>query len=1176
MSAVVPAEWVEIVEPRTQEHMYANLSTGECVWDPPPGVAVRRTHERQWWELFDQNTARFYYYNAASQKTVWHRPDHCDIIPLAKLQTLKQNTQVREVKLAPGGSTQATQTASGGLGGVWPHLPAQTPLSRSGWAQTSPAHSPQIGRRHHRHPAGGRHQRTRSDVSRGPGEPPITSPQKRPRVGPIASHRYLPPEPPEPPSPLQRGLADRRRTTIGPAQSQYYSIPHPVQPRSRTAPDQRLAQSLAGDQFRQATQIAAPPGPDVVQPASIPEPPVVAQRVSPRSTSAISRSISFMGRHPAPSVPPEQVWQPPPGFEATNGRRSNESTPQSGRRVQGSPESTHSASSSQYGHSQSDVSSPLEGVATPLIPRKPAPALSVAVESQRNGAPQARVVPRAAARSSKAAVLPSSQPVASPPLDKSPPNESIAQPGSRLPGSAINDIPSDEPPNPAQRDNGVPEPAPGPTEPPFKQPLNNYIQRYKPQKPRRGRRHPGDSNGTLDRFQSGAKMSPLQQYILEQAKLSGYRFGDALDTLDRDSYVESEDDWMNHHDDSDDFADDEDGGVSDDVSKASSVDGEDDRYLSEPTYNNLDPVWIQSMYTAGYPHHGAMYPGGPGSTLERTAGGHSVHPSGHHVHPRPAPPIPPHQQPPLPSPQGSLSHDVDAFSEEFDVRMRFNNRSQHVSSNSSTMPRPSSHGPALQGNFQQNPAFPVPYDVLHHPSLQRNTLSLLETNSNASTLRGGSGGGTLGRTSSSRTSDMTDARVTGSMLSVSTSIHSAISCESDIEKYAADNLNTQKKGLFRKKLTVKDILTHSKESLKKPLTCLADKATKKESIEGFRLMQIYMGDRRAKQGMTINSVALEITTKGYTQPKVRDEIYVQLCKQTTENLNRESLRRGWELMAICLAFFPPSPTFSLALHAYISKHRDPGLDYPDVGKWPIHVQISHYAGICTKRLERIGESGRLTPKKPVIEDIDQARLQIFRPSMFGGTLAEIMEMQKERFPQRKLPWILTTLAELIIQLNGSGTEGIFRVPADLDEVNNVKNRFDQWEIPACADCHTAASLLKLWFRELYEPLIPDVLYEECVLVGEDVQVACDLAARIPPPNQEVLLFLVRFLQLFSSPKVAITTKMDASNLSTVFAPNCLRCPSDDPSVILENTRKEMAFVKALIFGLDTSSIEGVL
>lgn len=56
------------------------------------GVHIKRTTASQWWELFDTNTNRFYYYNVASQKTVWHKPENCDIIPLAKLQTMKQNT----------------------------------------------------------------------------------------------------------------------------------------------------------------------------------------------------------------------------------------------------------------------------------------------------------------------------------------------------------------------------------------------------------------------------------------------------------------------------------------------------------------------------------------------------------------------------------------------------------------------------------------------------------------------------------------------------------------------------------------------------------------------------------------------------------------------------------------------------------------------------------------------------------------------------------------------------------------------------------------------------------------------------------------------------------------------------------------------------------------------------
>ena len=55
-----PTEWVEIIEPRSGEHMFANLTTGECVWDPPVGVAVKKTNDNQWWELFDQVGLDFY------------------------------------------------------------------------------------------------------------------------------------------------------------------------------------------------------------------------------------------------------------------------------------------------------------------------------------------------------------------------------------------------------------------------------------------------------------------------------------------------------------------------------------------------------------------------------------------------------------------------------------------------------------------------------------------------------------------------------------------------------------------------------------------------------------------------------------------------------------------------------------------------------------------------------------------------------------------------------------------------------------------------------------------------------------------------------------------------------------------------------------------------------------
>jgi len=125
-------------------------------------------------------------------------------------------------------------------------------------------------------------------------------------------------------------------------------------------------------------------------------------------------------------------------------------------------------------------------------------------------------------------------------------------------------------------------------------------------------------------------------------------------------------------------------------------------------------------------------------------------------------------------------------------------------------------------------------------------------------------------------------------------------------------------------------------------------------------------------------------------------------------------------------------------------------------------------------------------------------------------------------------------------------------------------RIDQWDVTEVSDDpHVPGSLIKLWYRELYEPLIPDDLYQQCV-------------QSLPELNRIVLSYLIHFLQFFAKPENVAHTKMDASNLVMVKAPYCLRCMSDDPRYIFENTRKEMAFIRTLIVNLDTAFIEGVI
>lgn len=109
------------------------------------------------------------------------------------------------------------------------------------------------------------------------------------------------------------------------------------------------------------------------------------------------------------------------------------------------------------------------------------------------------------------------------------------------------------------------------------------------------------------------------------------------------------------------------------------------------------------------------------------------------------------------------------------------------------------------------------------------------------------------------------------------------------------NLSKHKRGLFSKRLTNDNLLSWSKDSIKRPLLSTTDKILKKEASNVFKLIQIYMGDRKSKQAASLNT-CFELTTKGWSLSSIRDELYLQLIKQTTYNQNAESLQRGWELM----------------------------------------------------------------------------------------------------------------------------------------------------------------------------------------------------------------------------------------------------------------------------------------
>lgn len=155
-----------------------------------------------------------------------------------------------------------------------------------------------------------------------------------------------------------------------------------------------------------------------------------------------------------------------------------------------------------------------------------------------------------------------------------------------------------------------------------------------------------------------------------------------------------------------------------------------------------------------------------------------------------------------------------------------------------------------------------------------------------------------------------------------------------------------------------------------------------------------------------------------------------------------------------------------------------------------------------------------------------------------------------------MPIILPFLGDGILALGGPKSEGIFRVPGDGDSVSELKLRIDQgyYTLDGVDDPHVLASLMKLWLRELCDPLVPEEMYNECISNAQEPEACVNIVQRLPTINRRVVLFIISFLQLFLEEKIQSVTKMTPANLALVMAPNLLRCNSESMSVVFTNSQ----------------------
>jgi len=165
---------------------------------------------------------------------------------------------------------------------------------------------------------------------------------------------------------------------------------------------------------------------------------------------------------------------------------------------------------------------------------------------------------------------------------------------------------------------------------------------------------------------------------------------------------------------------------------------------------------------------------------------------------------------------------------------------------------------------------------------------------------------------------------------------------------------------------------------------------------------------------------------------------------------------------------------------------------------------------------------------------------------------KVVELMKGIEKGRDIPRVMEQTILWLQEHGGEQTEGIFRISGMMTEVQEFRMRYDQGlpvTFEGMMDHHSVAGVLKLWIRELPEPLLTYDLYDkflELLKVEGDARIdMCqELMFELPRHYRFAVQYLLKYLNFVC--KFADVNKMNAKNLSIVFGPNLLYSETADP------------------------------
>jgi hypothetical protein len=173
--------------------------------------------------------------------------------------------------------------------------------------------------------------------------------------------------------------------------------------------------------------------------------------------------------------------------------------------------------------------------------------------------------------------------------------------------------------------------------------------------------------------------------------------------------------------------------------------------------------------------------------------------------------------------------------------------------------------------------------------------------------------------------------------------------------------------------------------------------------------------------------------------------------------------------------------------------------------------------------------------------------------------------------------LVVSVAMRLLQDKYILTEGIFRVSGDNKAMQELRQQFDEGlykteeQIKAALlqyKEHTIAGMVKMWFRDLPEPLLTFDHYDMFLAahgVPQDTTRLClikKVLRFLPSTNLHVLRTITEFLHLLTI--FEDSNRMNAESLSIIFAPNLLRPRGGNLLEMKRDTPQSIGLMRTLI------------